>query len=97
MISIPHCARAAPGAAWLLCPLHLLCLWATGSNFTQPLAAAENRLTGFLAFGSLLFSGLEGITVINHHNHSPGMGTVLDQASNGSAAQQPHCPSPANC
>lgn len=46
--------------------LHLLCLWAKGSNFTQLLAAAENSLTGLLAFGSLSFNGLDDITVIYH-------------------------------
>lgn len=60
MVPTPHCAMAVEGQS-ITCEqrgpsvltLHLLWLWAKGSSFTQLLAAAENGLSGLLAFGSL--------------------------------------------
>lgn len=72
VMSTPHCAMAVRAKAeqhlqqHSSCVLCTFCVWAKGSNFTQLLAAAENSLTGLLAFGSLSVSGLEGVTVIYH-------------------------------
>ena len=46
--------------------LHLLYLWAKGTNFTQLLAAVENSLSGLLAFGSFSLNGLEDIKITYH-------------------------------
>lgn len=62
----PNQSTAFEQYHFFLLTLHLLYLWAKGSNFTQLLDAVEKNSSGLLAFGSFSLNGLEYIIIIYH-------------------------------